>query len=73
METSEIDIYDAYGTTHGFSETLLASLALKGYKGKVRSFVVPTSFIEHCSLEEQLSEFSLLPEQVYNALYPSQK
>jgi 1-deoxy-D-xylulose-5-phosphate synthase len=71
--TSEIDIYDAYGTTHGFAETLLANLALKGYKGKIRCFVVPTAFIEHCSLNEQLGEFSLLPEQVYAALYPSRK
>lgn len=71
LVASEIDIYDPYGTDHGFSETVLSSLMKEGYKGKVRTFVIPTSFIDHASTDDQYHELSLTPEQVKEALYPS--
>jgi len=59
LSQKRIIVYDPYGTEKGFSETIAASLMLKGYKGKLIIKAVPNVFVESASSEDQMSEFHL--------------
>lgn len=59
LSQKRIIVYDPYGTEKGFSETIAASLMLKGYKGKLIIKAVPNVFVESASSEDQMNEFHL--------------
>ena len=64
LSYQSILIYDSYGVKEGFADSLLAALCEYGYTGNVSVRAVPLAFVPHASVNEQLSEFGLLPEQV---------
>ncbi len=64
LSSKNIVVYDPYSTKGGFAESVLSILMEKGYKGKVIVRALPVAFIQHASNKEQLSDSSLLIEQV---------
>lgn len=69
LSYSRIIIYDAYGIENGFAQQLAAYLVSKHqYKGEIIIKAIPDVFVEHASQKEQLSKFSLLPEQIAELL-----
>ncbi len=68
LSSGYIVIYDPYGTKNGFAETVLCALMECGYHGKVSAFALPCSFIDHASVQEQLSEHGLLVDQVFDKI-----
>lgn len=68
----QIFLYDAYGTKEGFCSSILSDLMEKGYRGKVRCFCVPSSFIPFSPTRlEQEKELNLAPEQVLEQILGS--
>lgn len=64
LSSKHIVLYDPYGTKNGFVESVLSALMELGYQGKVSCFSLPSVFIEHASVDEQLSDYGLLVDQV---------
>lgn len=64
LSSKHIVLYDPYGTKNGFVESVLSALMELGYRGKVSCFSLPSVFIEHASVDEQLSDYGLLVDQV---------
>jgi 1-deoxy-D-xylulose-5-phosphate synthase len=64
LKTSQVVIYDPYGTQIGFAESLSSALGILGYKGQIVIKAIPNVFVQHASIKEQLEMFGLTPEQV---------
>ena len=62
----EIIIYDPYSTKEGLVQTLIFELSARGYKGAIKTACVPTTYIKQASIKEQLKEFGLDTETIYN-------
>lgn len=61
LESPRVFVFDPYGTTKGFSESLGAILSEKGYKGTYKALAIPSSFVPHmsCAEQERLTRVSL--------------
>ena len=57
-------IYDSYGIKEGFADSVLAALLEAGYRGNVLVRAIPNVFVSQAKLNEQLSDYGLLPEQI---------
>lgn len=57
--SSEVDIYDPYGTSEGFASSLVSALSLNGYQGKFKVKALPHEFISHALIEEQEKDAGL--------------
>ena len=65
---SEIIIYQSYATKHGFVDDLTIKLYQSNYKGKLVLKYVPDQFINEASIQEQLKDLKLLPEDIFELL-----
>lgn len=57
-------IYDPYSTLGGLGSTVIDSLVELNYKGDIKTFTVPLEFVKQATINEQLEDYKLLPEQV---------
>ena len=64
LSYEKIIIYDPYATENGFSQSLALELMKRKFKGEVIIKAIPVVFVNHASIEEQKSEFALLPEDI---------
>lgn len=64
LNFDKIVIYDAYSANGGLESVLVNKLSQKGYKGLISAHSIPLQFIKQASINEQLEEFGLLPEQI---------
>ena len=64
VKMDKIYIYDSYGTEKGFAESLSAALMNKGFKGTLKVFAVPNTYVQHATISEQEKEFGLDIESV---------
>lgn len=63
-----IYVYDPYGTHEGFAESLESILFRMGFHGVYACRTVPTAYIAHASLNDQLKDNGLTIEQVLNEI-----
>ena len=68
LDKKHFVIYDIYGTEEGFSSIVKEALNNLSYKGKVSSLTVPSSFIKHGSVSEQIEELHLTLNDLKNIL-----
>ena len=68
LNHKRIFIYDAYSTSKGLIESIMAYLSQKHFNGLIKAFGVPNKFIKQASINEQLEEFGLLPSQILDEL-----
>ncbi len=68
LKFKKVIIYNAYATEEGFAKNLLAELEKLDYEGKVYFKCIPTKYIKHMSIEEQLDKYHLLPSDVISFL-----
>ena len=54
-----IVIYDMYGTKEGFASIVIDELNKLGYKKTVKTLCVPSDFISHGSIKEQINKLHL--------------
>lgn len=59
LNKKHIVIYDVYGTEEGFASIVKENLQNLSYTGKISSLVVPSSFIKHGSVNEQVKELGI--------------
>ena len=64
LSFDKIVIYDAYSANGGLESVLVNKLSQKSYKGLISAHSIPLQFIKQASINEQLEEFGLLPEQI---------
>ncbi len=65
---NKVIIYDAYSIENGFAQYLSAKLISLGYKGEIILKALPDVYVDHASINEQLEQFGLLPEQILELL-----
>jgi len=63
-----IYLYDPYGTREGFAESLESALFRRGYHGIYVCRTVPTAFVPHASLNDQLNENGLSLDEAFEEL-----
>ena len=68
LNKKQIVIYDLYGTEEGFASIVKDELNKLSYKGVIKSLCVPSSFIKHASIEEQISSLNISLEDLQNLL-----
>ena len=59
---------DIYGTEEGFASIVKENLQNLSYTGKISSLVVPSSFIKHGSVNEQMKELGITLDDLANNL-----
>ena len=59
LNKKQIVIYDLYGTEEGFASIVKEALNNLSYKGIVKTLCVPSSFIKHGSINDQIKELKL--------------
>ena len=59
LNKKQIVIYDLYGTEEGFASIVKDALNKLSYKGTVKSLCVPSEFIKHASIEEQMTNLEI--------------
>jgi 1-deoxy-D-xylulose-5-phosphate synthase len=59
LNKKQIVIYDIYGTEEGFASIVKEELNKLSYKGIVKSLCVPSTFIKHGSVNEQIIDLGL--------------
>ena len=64
LNYKKVVIYTPYETSNGYAMNLLAKLNARKYKGDTYIKAIPLKYISHASVEEQLKECELLPEQI---------
>lgn len=64
LNYQKIVVYTPYETKEGFALLLIHELVAAGFKQDVFVKAIPTAFINHASVKEQLAKFNLLPEQM---------
>ena len=55
----DIVIYDMYGTEEGFASIVIDELNKLGYQKKIKTLCVPSDFISHGSIKEQIDKLYL--------------
>lgn len=68
LKFKKVIIYNPYATKEGFANALEAQLMELGYKGEVISKTIPTTFIKHASIDEQLAECGLTIDDIVNLI-----
>ena len=68
LKFKNIAIYDAYSTQGGLVSSLTVKLSSLGYQGSISAFCIPNVFVKQASINEQLAQFGLLPEQVLDVI-----
>ena len=68
LNKKQIVIYDLYGTEEGFASIVKDELNKLLYKGIVRTLCVPSAFIKHASVEEQIASLNISLEDLANIL-----
>ena len=66
LNKKHIVIYDIYGTEEGFASIVKENLQNLSYTGKISSLVVPSSFIKHGSVNEQMKELGVTLDDLAN-------
>lgn len=64
LKYQKVIIYDCYATEEGFANYLVAHLIKNNYQGKIIVKAIPSAYIEHASIEEQLEEYHLKPNDI---------
>ncbi len=64
----KIIIYDPYSIEEGFSSILINALQNKNYRGKIEIHSIKKQFIKQATINEQLEDLNLLPEQILKTL-----
>ena len=59
LNKKHIIIYDIYGTEEGFATIVKETLCELSYKVKISALTVPSSFIKHGSVSEQIEDLNL--------------
>ena len=59
LNKKKIIIYDLYGTKEGFASLVIDALCELDYKGKIETLCVPTTFISHGSISNQIKKLHL--------------
>jgi hypothetical protein len=59
LNKKHIVIYDVYGTEEGFASIVKEALYNLSYTGKISSLVVPSSFVKHGTISEQMKELGI--------------
>ena len=59
LNKKRIVIYDIYGTEEGFASIVIEELNKLSYRGIVKSLCVPSTFIKHGSVNEQINDLGL--------------
>lgn len=59
LNKKHIVIYDIYGTEEGFASIVKENLQNLSYTGKISSLVVPSSFVKHGTISEQMKELGI--------------
>ena len=68
LNKKQIVIYDLYGTEEGFASIVKDELNKLSYKGIVKTLCVPSVFIKHASIEEQIAFLNISLEDLANIL-----
>lgn len=68
VKYNRVIIYDAYSVENGFAQYLSVKLVTLGYKGEIIIKSIPDVFVDHASINEQLDEFHLQPEDILKLL-----
>ena len=59
LKMKQIAIYDVYGTEEGFASIVKDELNKLSYKGVIKCLCVPSAFIKHASVEEQITNLKI--------------
>ena len=59
LKMKQIVIYDIYGTEEGFASIVRDELNRLSYKGVIKSLCVPSDFIKHAKIEEQIVSLNI--------------
>ena len=59
LNKKQIVIYDIYGTEEGFAAIVKDELNKLSYKGKVKTLCVPSAFIKHGSIDQQIKDLKI--------------
>ena len=59
LNKKKIIIYDLYGTKEGFTSLVIDALCELDYKGKIETLCVPTAFISHGSISNQIKKLHI--------------
>ena len=68
LNKKHIVIYDVYGTLEGFASIVKEALYKLSYHGKISSLVVPSSFIKHGTISEQMKELGITLDDLVKIL-----
>jgi len=68
LNKKHIVIYDVYGTLEGFASIVKEALYNLSYTGKISSLVVPSSFIKHGTISEQMKELGITLDDLANLI-----
>ena len=68
LNKKHIVIYDIYGTEEGFASIVKENLQNLSYTGKISSLVVPSSFIKHGNVNEQMKELGITLDDLASLL-----
>ena len=68
MHKKRIFIYNPYSVLEGYSDKIANYLLKEGYKGEFYSFDIPLQFVKQATIAEQLKEFNLDCETVYEKI-----
>ena len=59
LNKKQIVIYDIYGTEEGFASIVKQELDKLSYRGIIKTLCVPSAFIKHASIDEQISSLNI--------------
>ena len=68
LKMKQIVIYDIYGTEEGFASIVRDELNRLSYKGVIKSLCVPSAFIKHAKIEEQIVSLHISLEDLSNLI-----
>lgn len=69
IEHDEIVIYDPTSTDIGYSSYLSYQLSRRGFKGKLIVLALPSAYISHATIDEQLQSLNLDVDSVFNEYF----
>ncbi len=68
LKFKHLVIYDPYSIEDGFANPLISKLAKSNYQGSIKCYSIKKQFVDQATINQQLEDFSLLPEQVANKI-----
>ena len=68
LKMKQIVIYDIYGTEEGFASIVRDELSRLVYKGSIKCLCVPSEFIKHAKIEEQIVSLHISLEDLSNLI-----